>query len=168
MATKTLVPVEEYLRMSFDGPEPEYLDGEIVERHLGSFEHSETQERLLEFFRPLKQSFSLFPYPELTLQITATRRRIADIAVLVGPRPAGQRYATDPPAFAIEIVSEDDRYVEIKEKLAEYHAWGVRHVWLADPWTRTLSVHDNNGFHEVSAFELPEYGVRISGAEIFS
>ena len=33
MASKTLVPVEEYLKMSFDGPEPEYLDGEIVERH---------------------------------------------------------------------------------------------------------------------------------------
>src|ERR1700676_2469173 len=104
MATKTLVPVEEYLKMSFDGPWPEYLDGEILERHLGSFEHSEAQERLLEFFRSLKQSFSLFAYPELTLQISATRRRIADIAVLVGPRPVGQRYPTEPPAFTIEIV----------------------------------------------------------------
>jgi Uma2 family endonuclease len=168
MASKTLVPVEDYLKMSFDEPEPEYLDGEIVERHLGSFEHSKAQERLLECFRSLKQSYPLFAYPELTLQISATRRRIADIVVLVGPRPAGQSYPTDAPAFAIEVVSEDDRYVEIKEKLAEYHAWGVRHVWLVDPWTRALSVHDNNGFHEVSSFELPEFGARISGAEIFS
>jgi Uma2 family endonuclease len=167
MATKTLVPVEEYLRMSFDGPEPEYLDGEIVERHLGSFEHSEAQERLLEFFRSLKQSFQLFAYPELTLRISPTRRRIADIAVLVGPPPAGQRYPTDPPAFTIEIVSEDDRQVEILEKLVEYHTWGVKHIWVVDPWMRKFFVYDSGGYHEVPSFDLPEFGAKISTAEIF-
>jgi Uma2 family endonuclease len=168
MASKTLIPVEESTTVRFDGPQPEYLDGEIVERHLGSFEHSEAQERLLEFFRSLKQSFPLFAYPEITLQISPTRRRVADIAVLVGPRPAGQRYASIPPAFAIEVVSEDDRYVEILEKLVEYHAWGVRRIWLVDPWTRTFSVFDNSGLHEVPAFELPEFGAKLSPSEIFS
>ena len=35
-ASKTLVTAEEYLKMSSDGPEPDYLDGELKERHLGS------------------------------------------------------------------------------------------------------------------------------------
>ena len=167
MASKTLIPVEEFLKMSFDGPEPEYLDGEIVERHLGSFEHSKAQGRLLECFRSLKQSFPLFAYPELTLQISPTRRRVADIAVLVEPPQEGQRYPTEPPAFAIEIVSEDDRQVEILEKLAEYHAWGVKNIWVVDPWTRKFLVYDSSGYHEVSSLDLPGFGASISTAQIF-
>ncbi len=168
MASKTLVPVEEYLKMSFAGPEPEYVDGEIVGRNLGSTPHFKAQDRILEFFRPLRQSHSLYGYSEVTLRISPTRYRVADVAVFAGDVPTEKKCPTEPPEFVVEIVSEDDRHVEIKEKLSEYHTWGVRHVWLVDPWTRTLSVHDNSGFHEVSAFELPEYDARISGSEIFS
>ena len=32
MSTKVLMSVEEYLRPSFEGPDCEYLDGEILER----------------------------------------------------------------------------------------------------------------------------------------
>lgn len=166
MATETL-PVEEQVKLKLDRPQSELLDGEIVERNLGSYEHSEAQERLLEFFRSLKKSFSLFAYPELTLQISPSRRRIADIAVLVGRRPVGQHYPTTPPEFAIEIVSEDDRLVQILEKLAEYFAWGIHHIWVVDPWTRKLFIYDQTGYHEVPAFELPEFGARILPAEIF-
>ena len=112
MASKTLIPVEQYLTMSFDGPEPDYVEGEIVERHLGSFPHSEAQERVLEFFLSLKESFSLFAFPELTLKLSSGRYRVADVAVFRGRRPAGVKYPADPPEFAVEIVSEDDRHIE--------------------------------------------------------
>jgi Uma2 family endonuclease len=168
MASKTLVPVEEYLKMSFDGPDPEYVDGEIVGRHLGSTPHFKAQDRMLEFFRPLRQSHSLFGYSDVTLRISPTRYRIADVAVFCGDVPTEKKYPTEPPEFAIEIVSEDDRQVEILEKLAEYHAWGVKHIWVVDPWTRKVFVYDNAGYHEVSTFELPEFGAKISAAEIFT
>lgn len=168
MASKTFAPVEEYLRRSFDGPEPEYVDGEVIERHLGSIPHSEAQERVLEFFRSLKQSFTLFAYPEMTLRLSPSRYRIADVAVFSGGRPAGKKYPTDPPEFAIEIVSEDDRYVAILEKLMEYHTWGVKHVWLVDPWNQKFFVYDARGFNEVPAFELPEYNAKISAADFFA
>ena len=168
MVSKTLAPVEEYLGRSFDGPEPEYLDGEVIERHLGTIPHSEAQERMLEFFRSLKQSFKLFGYPEMSLRLSPSRYRIADVAVFSGGRPAGKKYPTDPPEFVIEIVSEDDRFVEILEKLAEYHAWGVKHAWLVDPWTRKFFVYDASGLHEVPAFELPEYNAKIPIAEFFA
>ncbi|HXI41245.1 MAG TPA: hypothetical protein VNH83_14775 [Bryobacteraceae bacterium] len=35
MPSKVLMDVEEYLRASFDGPDCEYLDGEVVERNIG-------------------------------------------------------------------------------------------------------------------------------------
>jgi len=65
-------------------------------------------------------------------------------------------------------VSEDDRHVEILEKLAEYHAWGVKHVWLVDPWTRKLFVYDSGGLRETTCFELPEFGAKLSKAEVFA
>jgi Uma2 family endonuclease len=162
------ITVEEYLRRSFDGPEPEYLDGEIIERHSGSIPHSKAQGRMLDFFSSLKHSFKLFGYPAVTLRLSPSRYRIADVAVFSGGEPAGKKYPTDPPEFAIEIVSEDDRFVEIQEKLMEYHTWGVKHVWLVDPWTRKFFVYDGSGLHEVPAFDLPEYTAKISVAEFFA
>jgi hypothetical protein len=35
MGTKVLMGVSEYLRTNFEGPDCEYLDGEIVERNMG-------------------------------------------------------------------------------------------------------------------------------------
>ena len=37
---------------------------------------------------------------------------------------------TIPPFVAIEILSPDDRMTDVRNKLAEYRAWGVTHVWL--------------------------------------
>jgi len=166
MAGKTLVTVEEYLHSSFDGPEPDFVDGEIVERHLGSFPHFKAQERVLEFFRSLRASHSLFGYPEVTLKISPKRYRVADVAVF-GSYPMGDTYPTDPPLFAIEIVSNDDRHRDIIAKLADYHAWGVKHIWSVDPWTRKLFIYDDGGYHEVRAYELPEFSATLSPAEIF-
>src|ERR1700732_2992826 len=125
MVSKTLVPVE--AASNFDGPEPDYVDGEIIERHLGSTRHFKTQERMLEVFRSLIQSHSLFAYSEVTLKISPSRYRVADVAVFAGDVNDEEDHPTEPPAFTIEIVSKDDRLVQILEKLAEYHAWGVKH-----------------------------------------
>ena len=56
MATKPLVSAEEYLRTSFDGPDREYVDGEIVERNVGENQHSKAQGRLIEVFYELRKT----------------------------------------------------------------------------------------------------------------
>jgi Uma2 family endonuclease len=154
--------------VGFDRPESEYLDSEVIERHLGSIPHSAAQARMLEFFDSLKQRSKLFVYPELTLRLSSSRYRVADVAVFCGGRPAGEMYPTDPPEFAVEIVSKEDLFVAIREKLLEYHTWGVKHVWLVDPWNRKCFVYDASGFNEVRAFDMPEYHARISVAEFFA
>ena len=42
MATATIVPVEEYLRTSYD-PDMEYVDGALLERNVGERRHSRLQ-----------------------------------------------------------------------------------------------------------------------------
>src|SRR5258707_1220444 len=120
MASKTMVPVEEYLRMSFDGPDREYLNGEIVERHLGSKPHRKGQMHLLRFFDKLSDRHSLHIFPEMRLRVSPQRCRVPDIAVYFGDEPA-ENIPSCPPDTIVEIVSEDDRHVEIQARLAEYH-----------------------------------------------
>jgi hypothetical protein len=42
MASSSAVPVEEYLRTTYH-PDMEYLDGQLVERHVGEYFHSYLQ-----------------------------------------------------------------------------------------------------------------------------
>ena len=46
MATLTTVPVEEYLRTTYH-PDREYVDGQLVERHVGEYYHSILQSAAL-------------------------------------------------------------------------------------------------------------------------
>ncbi|MBI3694284.1 MAG: Uma2 family endonuclease [Acidobacteria bacterium] len=156
--------MEEYLRTSFDGPDREYLDGEIVERGMPNLPHSNAQGRLMMWFGGMEEKLGLRCFPELRLRIGERRYRVADIAVFVG-KPA-EDVPSSPPLVAIEILSPDDRFAEVVAKLQEYRAWGVTHVWFVDPISRKVYVY-SAGLSEVPALQLPEYGVEITAPEIF-
>ena len=165
MSTRALVPVEEYLRMSFEGPDPEYLDGELVERNLGDDSHSSTQSNLDGILHPLKKKFRIHVRPEIHMRLAATRIRVADLAIF-REKPA-DRIPSSPPYVVVEIVSPGDRYIEIHDKLKEYRGWGIQHIWLMDPSSRTFSVFDDAGLREVPVLELPEYELTIQKSDVF-
>ena len=52
------LPIEEYLRAVYE-PDAEFVDGQIVERHLGENPHSAAQVRLIQLFTPLSQDHDL-------------------------------------------------------------------------------------------------------------
>ena len=165
MATNTLVTPEEYLLMAFDGPDREFVDGEVVERNEGERQHSEIQARLVEIFCELRKNVPLYCFPGLRLRLAETRYRIPDISVFAKEKPT-ESVPSSPPLVAIEIVSRDDRYTEITHKLEEYRAWGVPHVWLIDPWQKKLSVYGKSGLVVASSLALPEFDIEISAGEI--
>ena len=165
MSTKALVPVEDYLRMSLDGPGLEYLDGELVERNLGEYEHGAIQIRLGAIFLRLAKRFAVFASSEQHLRLTPTRYRVVDVAVFAGEEPQG--IPSSPPHVAIEIVSPGDRYNEIHDKLEEYRRWGIKHIWLVDPASRNFSVYDEAGLREVPVLELPEFELTIQKSGVF-
>jgi len=165
MSTRALVPVDEYLRMSFEGPDPEYLDGELVERNLGDDSHSSTQSNLDGILHPLKKKFRIHVRPEIHMRLTPTRIRVADLAIF-REKPA-DRIPSSPPYVVVEIVSPGDRYIEIHDKLEEYRHWGIKHIWLMDPTSQTFSVYDDAGLREVPVLVLPEYELTIQKSDVF-
>jgi hypothetical protein len=60
----------------------------------------------------------------------------------------------------------DDRLTAVREKLEEYKAWGVPHVWLVDPHAKRLYMCDH-GLMKVSSLQIPELGIEPLPDRIF-
>jgi Uma2 family endonuclease len=159
MATTTAgISLEQFLAMPHDGPEPDFVDGEVVERSMPDWVHSGIQAELCVIFR---RTASLVVRPELRVWPEVNKSYIIDVCAY----PSGQqmpRFPTTPPIVAVEILSKDDRYTEINAKLDAYFKWGVAHIWLIDPWFPQLSVYDSQGLRRVSALDVPEFAIHIT------
>jgi len=156
--------VDEYLRSSFDGIDREYRDGALLERSMPDYLHGKTQALLIAFFMALRKRLSLFPCAETRMMVRAGRFLIPDVAVFHQREPG--LVPNSPPLIAIEILSPDDRLSEVRNKLEEYRAWGVAHVWLTDPHSRRLYRCDE-GLQEVERFTVVELSLDISADQIF-
>jgi Uma2 family endonuclease len=55
---------------------------------------------------------------------------------------------------------------DVRNKLAEYRAWGVTHVWLVDPHSKRMYTRDAE-LVEVPTLKIPELGVEVTPADIF-
>jgi len=156
---------DEYLRTSFPDLDREYRDGEIVERTLPDTLHSRTQILIGVFFEALRKRLSAFAYSELRLKLREGLVLIPDICVY-WPDRAPSRFPDTPPLVAIEIMSPDDRLTAVREKLEEYRAWGVKHVWLVDPNSRRMYTCDA-GLTEVATLRVPEIDAEMAPGDIF-
>ena len=132
MNPRVLMSVEEYLHTAFDNADCDYVDGEIVERNMGELPHAEIQARLIHTLAAPAGPLQLRVLPEIRVQTTPTRFRVADIAVW-RPGDIGKRIPTVPPFLVVEILSAEDRLVRLQPKIQEYLAHGVEWVWVIDP-----------------------------------
>lgn len=132
MDTRVLLTPEEYLRAQFDGPDRDYVDGEVIERNMGELPHAILQAELVYRLRRLGESLGLRVLPEIRIQVAAMRFRVADIAVWLRG-PIGVRIPTVPPFLVVEILSPEDRLVRLQPKIQDYLSHGVAWVWVIDP-----------------------------------
>ena len=133
MAAKTVMSVDEYLHTAFDGPDPEYVDGEIVERNVGELFHSAIQTWLIVLLRQQAKQYGAKVRAEARVRTTETRFRVPDIGVWRSTDDIVRGYAKVPPFLAVEILSPDDRMSRVVPKIQEYFQWGVDWVWSIDP-----------------------------------
>ena len=165
VATQNLIPVKEYLCTVYES-DAEFVDGEIAERNPGENPHTVVQVRFVEIFYELKKQHPVHCRTELRMRLAPARIRIPDVALFHPEKPT-ELVPSDAPLVVVEIVSRKDRHTEIIQKFEEYRAWGVTHIWLADPWQRQLSVYSDNGLTAVGPLQLSDFGLTITPPDLF-
>ena len=163
MATQAAIPVEEYLRSSYEH-DREYVHGEVVERAMPTKKHGRTQTLLARCLAAVEQTHEAYVVTETRGKVEDQLYRIPDVAVY-WPEPS-EEVPSVAPLVAIEILSPDDRFSALMKKCEEYRRWGVKHVWVTDPDERKLMVY-GDGLRPVGEFVLPEFNLTITPAQIF-
>jgi len=164
MGAGVLISLEEYLETDYS-PDREFVDGVVMERHVGELPHSFVQRNLV---LAIGQRYPhLFVLPELRVRTVAGRCRIPDVCVTL------ERPKTDvleaAPFLAVEILSRRDEMTEVLEKLEEYVAAGVPNVWVIDPRKKKLYTFAAHRLEEVldsPAITEPPH-IRVEFDEVF-
>ena len=164
MSAATSIPISEYLSTSYR-PDREYVDGALLERNVGEYSHSRTQGRLLVFFSLREREWGIIPLVEQRVQVKPRRFRVPDLCVLRS-RPQGG-IVDAPPLLCVEILSPEDRVSEMQERIDDYLAFGVPHVWVIDPERRKGWIHAAGSSHPVTDGVLRAEEMAVSLAEIF-
>lgn len=159
-----LASLEEYLDTAYS-PDREFVDGSIVERHVGERPHSLAQKNAVIYLQTTYPR--LFVWPEQRVRTVAGRRsRVPDVCVTLED-PHTDIFET-PPLIVIEILSRRDEMSEVLEKLEEYAEFGVLHIWLADPRRKKgFRFHDGRLEEVTSEFVAEDHGVRLPLEEAF-
>jgi Uma2 family endonuclease len=167
MATSTLVPLQVYLETDYR-PDCDWIDGEVKERNSGEGSHSVIQGFFIGYFANSEKEWGVRVWPELKVQVSATRIRIPDVTVTRRSAPF-EAIITAAPLLCIEILSRDQRMSEIEERAKDYLAMGVPMVWIVDPLRRTAYVSDANGHRQVpEELAVPGTEIRVTLQEVFA
>ncbi|HLI76744.1 MAG TPA: Uma2 family endonuclease [Acidobacteriaceae bacterium] len=167
-ATTTPVPLAEYLASSYR-PDRDYLEGEVKERRLGERPHSLVQAYFVRVFGVNGREWKVWVQPEQRVQVRPERYRVPDICVLVRDQPF-ENIVTHPPLLCLEILSPGDSLSELQERVDDYAAMGVQHIWTVDPTRRRAYLASPTGFVQPQGRELaiPGTPIRISLDELFA
>ncbi|MBI3666390.1 MAG: Uma2 family endonuclease [Acidobacteria bacterium] len=147
MRAAALTSVQEYLTTSYR-PDCEYIEGVLLERNLGEYEHSRLQMLLIMYFGSREKQWGIRVVPEQRVQVKPNRFRVPDVRVVKADAPIEPIF-TRPPFLCVEILSKDDRMGEMQERIDDYLAFGVPTVWLLDPRTKRAYVFTPGEMHEV-------------------
>lgn len=131
MATAATVPIEVYLRTSYE-PDAEYVDGIIQERPMGEYDHAAWQAAILEFFRSRRNELHIRALAELRVQVSASRFRVPDVVILDKNSPVEQIIKTAPIAV-FEILSPEDSLTRTMEKCTDYEQMGIKTILIVNP-----------------------------------
>jgi Uma2 family endonuclease len=161
MATDTLISVREYLATSYR-PDCDYVDGVIVERNVGERDHSYLQSKIIAYLYARQKEFGIYVFTEQRVRVKPTRFRIPDVCVVLGAWPKDPVFTT-PPFICIEILSEEDRWARVQERIDDFLAFGVPYIWILDPHSQKAYACTSTGTHEVQELrtENPEIFVPL-------
>lgn len=166
--TPVLITVEEYLQTVYR-PDRDYVDGEVCERNMGEKPHAHLQFSIGFLLRPFAKELHALVLTEQRFQINSSRFRIPD--VMLSPiNPAEPIIVRSAPLLCVEILSSEDRWRRIEERILDYAAAGVRTSWVIDPWRRTAHIADGTGQlrEERETLTVPNTRIALAVKDIFA
>ena len=163
-AQPSLIPVEEYLRMTSD-PDCEYVAGIIEERPVGEYDHATWQSILNTYFLIREKDLGILSRTELRVQVAPDRFRVPDVTLLNRTAPREQ-IVTHPPLAVFEILSPEDLMSRMLEKLADYEKMGIGAIWLIEPKKQVCYHYRGGQFTPQDSFSLPGSSFTVAFSEI--
>lgn len=143
LPSQSVVSLDEYLT----NPEYEHfewVDGEVIDHHVGTYDHSEVQVAcgtvLRDFVRsnPVGRVFS-----ELHCRLRIggrIRYRLPDVCFISTARLSAGPHHEGAPDLAIEIRSPEDSVHDLLQKAEEYFANGASLCWIILPEEKSVLV----------------------------
>ena len=156
MTTQTerrLMTAEELFNMPDDGYSYELVRGELRKMAPTGGEHgwieSDINGSLIPYVKANNLGRTFGGNTGFFLERDPDHVRAPDVAFVRRERVEAigrqTRYWPEAPDFAVEVISPDDRYTEVNEKVADWLTAGTRMVVVVNPRNRTVNVHTQDG-----------------------
>ncbi len=144
-----LMTAEELLRLPEDGLRHELVRGELRTMAPTGWEHSEVTidvaGPLWNYVRAHQLGRVVTGEPGFKLTTNPDTVRAPDVAFVSRERLSTigrvRGYWPGAPDLAVEVISPNDLYTEVDEKVAEWLEHGTRLVFVVNPRRRTVAVH---------------------------
>ncbi|MGA7350091.1 MAG: Uma2 family endonuclease, partial [Acidobacteriaceae bacterium] len=165
MATQVRISLQEYLDTPYR-PDREYIDGEVRERNVGKWEHARLQALLAGWFLSNEPAWQVMTSTEQRTRVATSRVRVPDLVIVqAGPQPPVIDTA---PVLIVEILSPDDTYSDLEERVADYRRMGVEAIWAIDPKTRSGRMCIGDDWKSARRLEVPGTPIFVELDALFS
>ena len=144
-----LMTADELLRLPRDGQHHELVRGELRTMPPAGFEHGQHTSKLDRSLGDFVEAMNLgqVVVGDIGFRLTTAPDtvRAPDVAFVSAERvrAAGRvtGYWPGAPDLVVEVISPNDLYTEVEEKVAEWLEHGARLVFVVNPRRRTVAVH---------------------------
>ncbi len=106
------------------------------------FPHGNLQVILGSWFQAHAREWRIKVAVETRTRVTGSKVRLPDLVVVPRDVSAVQGVLESPPLIAIEVLSPDDSYHDLRQRARDLRAMGTANVWLIDPAERTIALWD--------------------------
>ena len=145
------------------------LEGQLVKRNVGEYDHSNLQGALVAWMRQRQRAWNIRVLPEQRIQVSPTRFRVQDVCV-VSREQELEAVFTRPPLLCIEVLSKDDTLRSMQDRVDDYRAFGIANIWVLDPVNRRAYVCTQGDFRELDGetLEIAFSPIQIPLRDLFS
>lgn len=181
VSTEIGMSLEDFIR-AYDQEGPfELIDGERINLVPTVSEHSELIKWLYDLLRDRERAdgqvrvYFETPYVLVYSSSWVKGARVPDIMVYRADRLAAYKQQDSEwnkkpfvlvPDLCIEVVSQNDIYTEVDEKVSRYLADGVLLVWVLNPRTESVYTHQQGSVGKLTDADMLEGGSIVPGFKV--